>query len=676
MDAVLRQALVGQTIQGSHSPGVRYVLAEPLGESQKGFLFRAQTEAKPSPTFVVTVHRPSVVGHEAIGRFREEAAQLSEALRLLATTSREISTLVDHGVHGVFYEGSHQGSAVLLGFLVREELSTQSLAKVIAAHGGFGVPVGRARRIAGHIARGLFALHEVGVVHRDLSPSNVILVQDSGQERAKLVDYGLGATLAVHAMEPSSIGYAPPERFGLSGGSNAPTSIGPSADVFSFAVILYELLSGSEAFARGDAARVAMSMVQGERPSLGRVRATLPAELRDKPELVAGLDREIGRATRPDPGGRHASIREFWAAIEPFLREVARPAASGAGVVVEDPVSFDGILPRSASSPDLSSRMTPPSTAMPASAAYSGPRPVAAPMPAWELGAAALASDKLSAGLLVEDGHALVALGSRGIYRLARSGWTLVPVPAGIDARSLRGLSRLPSGDFLLFGEAGFLGALSARGVFRKMACPERDVTWLGAYADPHATVLVGERMGERMSRPLGVVLLLPTEGPPVLFSSPGTSRLHAATRLMGGTLLVAGTQGALATLTEAGLVDVPWGRTGHLHALTRGPTGDAFAVGSGGHALRVTQMGGVVSATLEGVQTTRDLVAVSMDPETGAVWAAGGDGRLLQRRGDVWVRVPLPPTVTSTLVQVFPRASRVLVLADDGTVFSHLFGG
>lgn len=659
MDAALRQTLLGNVLQSSR--GARYRLAELIGESRKGWIFRATSDAAPhAPTFQVIVHRPDVIPSDAIEGFSEEAETLRAALGLLSATSRELVNLHDHGVHVV----PHECAALPLGFAVREEFSGQSLAKVIAAHGGFGVPVARARRLAGHVARGLFALHEVGVVHRDLTPTNVLIVQENGQERARLVDYAFAAALAPHAIEPSSIGYAPPERLGYQG---AP--IGPASDVFSFAVILFEALSGTEAFSRGDPTRVVMQMVQGERPTLARVRATLPAELRDKPELVAALDREIGRATKPEPAQRHASIRELWAALEPLLREVVRPQASGGAVAVEDPVSFDGFLPRSASSPDLAPRTgPPPSVAMPASAARSGPAPLAAPMPVWQVAGPPIPNERLHAAVLVEQGRALLAVGSRGLHRLTRGVWSPAPLPAGIDGRLVRGVLPLPSGDLALFGATGLCTAITARGQARRIA-PEVDATWHAAHVDEEGIVLVGERL----SRPAGVALLLPNAGKPIVHVMEATSRLTAVTRLEAGPILVAGLQGALALVDASGFSDVAWGRTGHLSAIARGPASEAYAVGSGGHALRVgvDRTSGRIAATLEGVQTTRDLAAVAVDPSRGSAWAAGADARLLERRGDVWVRVPLDPSVTSALVRVFPGGGRIMVLAEDGLVFS-----
>jgi hypothetical protein len=149
------------------------------------------------------------------------------------------------------------------------------------------------------------------------------------------------------------------------------------------------------------------------------------------------------------------------------------------------------------------------------------------------------------------------------------------------------------------------------------------------------------------------------------------TSRLMAVARLDGGPIVAAGLQGALATVDATGFSDIPWGRTGHLHALAAGPHGVAYAVGSGGHALRVERAAGRIAATLESVQTTRDLGDVSVDSYRGSAWAAGADARLLERRGDVWVRVPLDPSVTSALVRVFPGGGRIMALAEDGLVFS-----
>jgi hypothetical protein len=74
-------------------------------------------------------------------------------------------------------------------------------------------------------------------------------------------------------------------------------------------------------------------------------------------------------------------------------------------------------------------------------------------------------------------------------------------------------------------------------------------------------------------------------------------------------------------------------------------------------------------TATLEAVQTTRDLRAVVLDT-MGRPWAAGAQARLMQRRKDVWMRIPLDGMVKSSLVTASAREDSVTVLSEDGAVY------
>ena len=644
MDAELRQSLIGRVLEGAL--GVRYEITDLVGEGRTGWVFKTTAEVHGAPA-AVKVYRPELA---------TDAPSLQQFAREVAALRRLLGSLPDRrGLANVLDHGTITGPRGTCPFLIREYLPGQNLSRVIAGHGGFGLPAARARRIMGQVARGLFALHEAGGVHRELKPSHVLIVQERGQETARIKG-GYVTTLGPQdPLDPPNLVYGAPESFGQVQGP-----LGAEADVYSFAAILYELLCGTAAFAPkpGETKQKAlMRLVTGDRPQLGRVRATLPAELRDRPSLVAALDREIGRATSSNPQARHGSIRELWLALEPLLREAVRPTASG-GSAPEEPVSFDSIFPRSTESVRLAAIPVPPPSAA----------PVAAPMPAWEMLGPSIVGERLRAAMVVEEGRAIVALGTRGVYRLAHGEWSLAPLPAGIDVRAVRGLSRLPSGEVLLFGDAGLCAALSSRGALRRFTLPDRDLTLLAAHADDRGIVLVGERA----SRPGGVAIFLPHEGAPTTLAAMESTRLTGVTRTSSGHLIVVGTQGTLVELGDRGARDVPWGRTGHLYAITAGPGGVAYAVGSGGHALRIEPSHGGAVATLESVQTTRDLLGVAVDPTTGTAWAVGADARLLERQEGGWIRVPLDPSVTSTLVLVWPRAPRVTVVAEDGSTFSH----
>ncbi len=153
-----------------------------------------------------------------------------------------------------------------------------------------------------------------------------------------------------------------------------------------------------------------------------------------------------------------------------------------------------------------------------------------------------------------------------------------------------------------------------------------------------------------------------------------GTARLHGVARLAGGGLVVCGTQGALLEVSGGEARPIAWGRTGHLYAVAAAPDGGAFAVGSGGHALRISPpaalpgLSAPPTATLEAVQTTRDLTGVVVDAEDVA-WAVGGQARLLQRRQSVWTRIPLDRAAEGRLVALCPRRDGITVLVENGMV-------
>jgi serine/threonine-protein kinase len=626
--------------------GARYQVRELLGEGGQGWVFKASQDDASAPFVVVKVLRPDLATPDVFARFEREAAVL-RALSSGPSPNPHIVRFHEHGRAAVKLDGG----TIELRYLVLEHVDGPTLKKVLSAHGGFGLPVSRVRRIFRQVARALADMHAQGIVHRDLKPSNILLDQTGPTEIAKVTDFGLVKLVdaQVHqtvTMAGASAGYAPPEQYEVGN-----RRVGPHTDVFAFAAMLFEALSGCEAFpvAPNDTAlRIVARMLGADRPSLARVSATIPRELRDRPELIAALDREIARATDGDPQKRHASIVELWSAVEPLLR-AATNSSSGSSKPSEPP--------------PLASPTSGPRPSSP-SGAPSGPtsRVIGRPMTGERLRAAAFA----------EDASTLVAIGAYGLYRFAGGVWSALRAPRGVDGQALRGIARAPSGEQLLFGDG--TATLAAKdGSAARIDVGDGDAVWLGALVDRAGVVLVGERR----SRPVGVVAIVPASGPSRVFEIAGTSRLHGAARLDGGLVLVCGTHGALFVIDGDEPREIGWGRTGHLYAAAASPDGGAFVVGSGGHALVVaaplpTLRGVSPPATLEAVQTTRDLLGVIADPE-GVAWAVGAQGRLLVRHAGVWTRVAAD-TGTATLIAVAARAQgsrvrEVVVLAEDGTV-------
>ena len=643
----LRDALLGTVIQGPAR--VRYHIREVIGEGGQGWVFKANYGDPNGFWVVVKVLRPESIQTEALQRFEREA----DVLRRLASVASPNPNIVRFYDYGAFLASARK-QTVELPFIALEHVDGQTLSEVIRAHGGFGLPIARVRRLMRQVARALHAVHEQRIVHRDLKPSNILLAQQAGQEIVKVTDFGLvklpdltaNKTISIAG---ASLGYAPPEQYEM--GNNR---VGAQTDVFSFASVLYEVLCGTEAFPlrHGDSPlRVVARMLTGDRPALARVHATVPRELRDRPDLTTAIDREVARALSADPAVRHGSIRELWERIEPLLDEAmtrADGARSGGRGTHESAAFAVPVAPRIV---------------------------VAEPMPDWRVTGRALTGERLRTAVISGDRHSIIAVGVHGLYHFARGVWSAMQLPAGVDARAIRGASRTPRGELLIYGDAGFAMTISRAGAVERVPIADRDLVLLDGHADAQGMLF----SGERISQAVGVLVDLPLGGRPEIRTIEGTTRLHGVARLVGsqtpgGALILCGTQGALLEVSGGEARPIPWGRTGHLYAVSAAADGGAFAVGSGGHALRISPpaalpgLSAAPSATLEAVQTTRDLTSVVLD-EDGTAWAVGGQARLLQRRQSVWMRIPLDPAAEGRLVAVRPRRDGITVLVENGTV-------
>ncbi|MBI4617658.1 MAG: protein kinase [Planctomycetes bacterium] len=158
------------------------------------------------------------------------------------------------------------------------------------------------------VARGLAAIHSIGVIHRDLKPANILFDEAC---RAKITDFGLAFGMGGPLAGPTNLTdsgiligttrYLAPER--IRGGHE---ELGPESDVFSFGVIAYRTLSGRYPHAGEDPAEIYRSIAAGSvEPPSTHERAIGPA-----------LDRIVMRCLDPDPANRYSPTDELVAALE------------------------------------------------------------------------------------------------------------------------------------------------------------------------------------------------------------------------------------------------------------------------------------------------------------------------------------------------------------------------
>jgi serine/threonine-protein kinase len=222
----------------------------------------------------------------------------------------------------------------------------------------------------------------------------------------------------------------------------------------------------------------------------------------------------------------------------------------------------------------------------------------------------------------------------------------------------------LPDSTPLVFGGKATVVMLTPSGDAQPWRLPDDDLELRGALVERTGVILVGRRR----STSKGACIDAQFGRPPVVRTVETTSTLHAVTRLASGALLACGDDGALTRIDVSTTPVIPWARTGHLLAIAPRPDGGAFVVGTGGHALALSPN---LQATLEPVQTTRDLVSVEIARD-GSAWAGAAQRRVLQRRATTWTRVPLDGDHDdqTVIISVKPLVdSSVLVLANDGQV-------
>ncbi|MGZ8695713.1 MAG: protein kinase domain-containing protein, partial [Gaiellaceae bacterium] len=159
------------------------------------------------------------------------------------------------------------------------------------------------------ILEGLAHAHELGIVHRDVKPSNVLLADDEDGISVRLLDFGLALfdeadTLTAAGDVPGTLAYISPER--LKG-----QTAGAEADVWAVGVLLWEALAGFHPYWTSSMLETA-KRIQEQPPSLGTARPDLPAP------LIEIVDRAMCRDARKRPSATRmaAALRSAWRSRE------------------------------------------------------------------------------------------------------------------------------------------------------------------------------------------------------------------------------------------------------------------------------------------------------------------------------------------------------------------------
>lgn len=234
----------------------------------------------------VYVARDSSAGRVVALRVIDEAVAAREQAR--DEFLREAALLVGVDYPGIATVWGHSSAADeelwIAGQYVDGVVGTELL-----EHGALAPR--RAVALVAAAAQGLDDAHAAGILHGDFRPGNLVVVQEGGEERVLVTDFGIAQ--ALDDLGTASFAYTAPERF------SKDHPVDQRADVYSLGSTLYEFLTGRTPFPRTDpdAVKVAHRFVEPVRPSMVR------------PELPSSFDQVIATALAKDPAQRYRSCQ-------------------------------------------------------------------------------------------------------------------------------------------------------------------------------------------------------------------------------------------------------------------------------------------------------------------------------------------------------------------------------
>lgn len=260
----------------------RYRLEAVIANGGMGQVWRALDQTLGRQVAVKVVRPEAAEESGFLDRFRAEARN-SAALQ-----HPNIVTVYDFG------EGKHSA------YMVMELIEGQPLSAVIRERGA--LPPAEAIEILFQAALALQAAHEAGVVHRDVKPANIVVDSDG---YARLADFGISRALGEAPLTQTgevlgTAHYLSPEQV-----QGQPA--GPASDIYSLAVVGYEMLTGMRPFAGDSMVTTALAHVSQPAPALpdhirDPLRTTIMAGLAKLPQERPSSAAEFARALRLPEG--------------------------------------------------------------------------------------------------------------------------------------------------------------------------------------------------------------------------------------------------------------------------------------------------------------------------------------------------------------------------------------
>jgi len=245
----------------------RFQLEAEVGHGGMGVVYQAQDAALGRRVAIKLIAPHLAEDEQALVRFRREAAAAAG--------------LRHPGIATVYEFGEHEGRP----YIVFEWIEGRTLKSALAEEGP--LPLERIHAIFDQLCAALDHAHAHGVVHRDIKPANVILGSDG---RATIVDFGLAWLSSAPGITTNGAFFGTPAY--MSPEQIQGLALDGRSDLYSLAVLLYEMLAGRPPFDAPSTAALLHKQLHAAPPPIAEFRRDLPAPIGRA--LKRALSKEAG----------------------------------------------------------------------------------------------------------------------------------------------------------------------------------------------------------------------------------------------------------------------------------------------------------------------------------------------------------------------------------------------